>query len=69
MIETTKEEVVEIPFPQREYNTQEIVVIDLNAFSKKAGHIASLPHRIKFYQILFITQGEGIHWVDFEPLS
>lgn len=60
-------EILEVPFPKPLDSDQEIAVIKLDTFAQEAGHIACVPHRIKFYQILFITQGEGTHWVDFEP--
>ena len=57
-------------------------VFDLNAFGKKASHaefyiqtlqehsrehkFISKPHKHDFYLILFVTQGGGIHSIDFE---
>jgi hypothetical protein len=66
-MDDTAKEIIEVPFKKPPDNAQEIVIIDLNTFFTEAGHIARSPHRIKFYQILFITRGEGTHWVDLEP--
>ncbi|HMR68013.1 MAG TPA: helix-turn-helix transcriptional regulator [Anaerolineae bacterium] len=60
-------EIVEVPFKQYGDDIPEMTILDLTTFWAKAGHIARLPHRLKFYQILFVSQGEGTHWIDFNP--
>jgi AraC-like DNA-binding protein len=42
---------------------------DINKFYPKFRDImqAEFPHRHSFYEFIFITEGEGIHYIDFEP--
>jgi len=43
-------------------------VLDLDTLYKRMSlckHDPSLPHRIKFHTLIYITQGEGAHFIDF----
>jgi AraC family transcriptional activator of pobA len=61
------EQVVEIPCGRRPGDVRGITISDLSTFLAEAGRAVRSPHRIRFYQLLFITHGEGTHWVESEP--
>ena len=45
----------------------EIVSIDRIAEKQgKKGHDSELPHQLKFYNLIFFTQGTGRHFIDFK---
>jgi AraC family transcriptional activator of pobA len=48
-----------------DYSVQDIVVYDLKHFINHHKNI-KFPHRHSFYQVLYITEGEGSHVIDFE---
>ena len=48
-----------------DYSIQDIIVYDLKHFIDHHQDI-KFPHRHSFYQVLFITEGEGSHIIDFE---
>ncbi len=59
--------------PQYEFENQqtklglEIIPLEkVRAVAKRNGY---KPHRVNFYQILVVTQGRGIHEVDFEQVA
>lgn len=43
--------------------------MDLSDLYKKAGRILTSTHRVAFYSILWFTEGNGTHLVDFEPVQ
>ncbi|WP_434036303.1 helix-turn-helix domain-containing protein [Formosa sp. 4Alg 33] len=44
----------------------EIVPIEKIAkFKKKGSHNPELPHQLKFYNLIFFTEGSGRHFIDF----
>lgn len=47
------------------YSVQDLVVYDLKQFLSQHKDI-KFPHRHSFYQILYITGGDGFHIIDFE---
>jgi len=48
-----------------DYSVQDIIVYDLKQFINHHQDI-KFPHRHSFYQVLYITEGEGSHIIDFE---
>lgn len=48
---------------------QDCVVYRLEEYISDRPSIVASPHRHAFYQILFISEGEGIHSIDFEKFS
>lgn len=47
-------------------NEQDCVVLDLQKFISEKTDVVTSPHRHSFYQILFITEGSGEHFIDFK---
>lgn len=47
-------------------NVQDCVVLDLQGFISEKPDLVTSPHRHSFYQILFITDGTGKHFIDFK---
>lgn len=47
----------------------EVEVIALEDFfaRKKTIHLLRRPYRVRFHNILYITSGNGTHYIDFEP--
>jgi AraC family transcriptional regulator, transcriptional activator of pobA len=59
-----------IHFHQPEKDAFAFEVITLKyLFSRydRLGPLLDKPHRVEFYQILYISQGEGRHYIDFKP--
>lgn len=48
---------------------QDCVVYRLEEYISDRPALVSSPHRHAFYQILFITEGEGLHFIDFKKFS
>jgi AraC family transcriptional regulator, transcriptional activator of pobA len=48
-----------------DYSIQDIIAYDLQQFISSHQNI-KFPHRHSFYQVLFITEGNGTHIIDFE---
>lgn len=48
-----------------DYSLQDVMVFELKQFIDQYQDI-KFPHRHSFYQLLFITAGEGVHVIDFE---
>lgn len=42
---------------------------DLFSRNKSLPHSIERPHRVQFHNIIFITGGEGTHYVDFQPYA
>ena len=42
------------------------MVLDLQGFISEKPDLVTSPHRHSFYQILFITDGTGKHFIDFK---
>lgn len=42
---------------------------NLLARKNRLPHPISLPHRVQFHNIVYITSGEGFHYVDFKPYT
>lgn len=52
------------------FKTLGIEIVKLSHFFSVKSELERLePHRIKFYSILFITEGEGQHQIDFKDYS
>jgi AraC family transcriptional regulator, transcriptional activator of pobA len=64
------EEIPKIAFLKRHKAKIEFEIFTLkNLFSRHDRQNLSLdkPHRVDFFQILFITEGTGTHYIDFRP--
>ena len=48
-----------------DYSIQDVIVYDLKHFINHHSDI-KFPHRHSFYQVLYITEGNGFHVIDFE---
>ncbi|MEK6511837.1 helix-turn-helix domain-containing protein [Myroides odoratimimus] len=48
---------------------QDCVVYRLEEYISDRPAMVSSPHRHAFYQVLFISEGEGLHSIDFEKFS
>lgn len=48
-----------------DYSIQDVIVYDLKQFIDHHKDI-KFPHRHSFYQLLFVTDGDGFHVIDFE---
>ncbi|GAB2562729.1 AraC family transcriptional regulator [Spirosoma areae] len=62
----------EIPFLKKSGPELEFDVISLKSLFQRQptlNHSLARPHRLQFYGILYITQGEGRHYVDFKTYS
>ncbi len=58
-----------IPFFKRNKAEIEFEIFTLQSLflrQEKLKHLLEKPHRVKFYQILFITKGTGNHFIDFQ---
>ena len=44
----------------------ELEINRIEDFMNEHGHRAQKPHKLDFYQILFVTKGNGFHTIDFE---
>ena len=48
----------------------EIVPIEkVTEFKEKGSHNPELPHQLKFYNLIFFTEGSGRHFIDFNWFS
>ncbi len=60
----------DISFEKNFLNSIEFEITSLNSFFAKKNDILSFikkPHKVSFFHIMYITHGEGIHCIDFEP--
>lgn len=58
-----------VHFQQRHLNQIEgVEILDLNNLYSKAfqDHDPACPHRVEFHCLIYIEEGEGFHFVDFE---
>ena len=63
------EEIPKIPFVKSANKEIEFEIITLNSLFARQDTLKTplnKPHRLDFYQILFITRGKGIHYLDFQ---
>ncbi|MDV7187987.1 helix-turn-helix transcriptional regulator [Lutibacter sp. TH_r2] len=47
----------------------EFEILDLSEIFETKKDMMTLPHRAQFYHILWIEEGKGTHFVDFEPIT
>lgn len=65
-----KKDLVDLPFQEIKKENLEFQVLDMLTLRQKYGNEAlRIPHRLKFNSILIILQGEGTHYIDFQPYS
>ena len=61
------EAIVEIPFKRKKtYGFEIITFEELRKLPIPRDQHPSRPHRLKFYLLLFITKGQGQHFIDFK---
>lgn len=63
-------EIPQIPFIKSKAPTLEFEIFSLSSLFARHPqliHPIDKAHRVDFYNILFITEGTGIHYVDFRP--
>ncbi|WP_430937344.1 helix-turn-helix domain-containing protein [Saccharicrinis sp. 156] len=56
-------------FNKKEEPLLEFEILRLEELIKRKHQIASKPHRLDFYQLIFIIEGTGIHTVDFQRVQ
>ncbi|MGQ1788484.1 helix-turn-helix domain-containing protein [Saccharicrinis sp. GN24d3] len=56
-------------FNKKEEPLLEFEILRLEELIKRKHQIAGKPHRLDFYQLIFITEGTGIHTVDFQRVQ
>ena len=56
-------------FRKQENPLLEFEIITLEDLLRTKSHLAGKPHRLDFYQIVYITEGEGVHVVDFQRVK
>ena len=58
----------EVDFQNRKRKKYEFEIISNKQYfrNKKEDEVPFRPHRTSYYGILFTTEGEGYHWIDFE---
>lgn len=64
------DKIPKVNFHQPQKDTFAFEVITLNYFFSRYDRLdppLDKPHRVEFYQILYISQGEGLHYIDFKP--
>ncbi|MEO1011243.1 MAG: helix-turn-helix transcriptional regulator [Bacteroidota bacterium] len=55
---------------RKDYEDLGFEIIRLESFLERRGKILQTsPHRIRFYAMLFIEEGEGVHYIDFKRLT
>ena len=52
--------------PERENQKESFVIHNLSHLVKEDLYIPKIPHRHSFFQILYVSKGTGIHYVDFQ---
>lgn len=65
-----REEIPKIPFLKKRNAQLEFEIFTISSlFSRKhkLDHPLDMPHRVAFYNILYITKGSGRHYIDFRP--
>lgn len=66
------ENIPKISFLKTDNAEIEFEIITLNSLFSRQNNIKfriDKPHRVDFYHILFITNGTGIHYIDFQPYN
>jgi AraC-like DNA-binding protein len=58
----------------KKYNFREdvkhgIEIVDLHYVTSQKPEMMIVPHRAQFYHVLYIEKGEGVHYVDFNPIQ
>lgn len=69
---TKPRKIPEVNFPNRQQKSFEFEIIDnrkMLLHDIPTDHNPFRPHRLRFYAILFIRQGEGIHFIDFKKYN
>lgn len=55
--------------PERENQKESFVIHNLSHLVKEDLYIPKIPHMHSFFQILYVSKGTGIHYVDFQELE
>ena len=58
----------EYTFHKRVDWEMEFEIFPIEVFLRLHSKIATKPHKLNFYQLIFITEGEGVHSVDFQHI-
>lgn len=60
-----------IDFSLKESSSDGIEIIDIESIAKRKSldHDPTKPHRVNFYCLLYIKEGEGSHFIDFNHYS
>lgn len=53
----------------QENKKEDFVILDLNKFLAFQASLISSSHKHHFYQLLFITEGSGVHTIDFNTYN
>lgn len=53
----------------KENHKLEFEILDLEEILKEKSSMMTVPHRAQFYHVLWIEKGEGVHYVDFNPIA
>ncbi len=68
-----KNEIPQVPFQKQEADGLEFEIFPLQELHQRdqglLDHSISLPHRVNFSLIIFITKGKGNHFIDFKKYS
>ena len=67
-----KEKIPKISFLKKNKTQLEFEIFTISSlFSRKEklDHPLDMPHRVEFYNIMFITKGTGRHYIDFRPYN
>ena len=64
MNNTILENIPSIEINDFEKNSSDVIILSLEKFLEKNQDKALKPHRITFYQMAVITEGEGSIWID-----
>lgn len=57
----------EVGFRHSNFEQAEFEMIDLESlYNRQWNHSPEKPHRVTFFMLLYIEQGQGVHMVDFE---
>lgn len=67
-----KDEIPKISFLKKSKAQLEFQIFTISSlFSRKdkLDYPLNMPHRVEFYNILFITKGTGRHYIDFRPYN
>ncbi|PMG74920.1 AraC family transcriptional regulator [Shewanella sp. 10N.286.51.B7] len=61
----------DIGFNHQQSDEEELEVIDLASIYQRANidHNPQLPHKVNFFMLIYVEQGEGVHMIDFNDYS